>query len=307
MRVSRTASNPIRMRTTFLLVLMLIVPYCWSLISIATTTVSYKNKELVVIPSRVEFKNVFLQYPQTLARRLFSSVPYREWALRNVSFTLESSELLILTGASSSGKSTILKLISGKAIPTQGSVNVACADCSPPIVCALPVYLDRKPPVENMRTVQTCLVNTCSMNTTLDASVTALIAEDLMQRVGLANCNEKTPSQLSPSEQYRLELVKASLESMLPGTKTKCSSCDVDDAIVQLPAPIILLDEWLDKETSSVVQKVQVALEALLELGAVICSVTHKPERWNTEKSNSSIRHMTMCRGEILSFQQQRE
>jgi ABC-type polysaccharide/polyol phosphate transport system ATPase subunit len=132
--------------------------------------------------------------------------------------------------------------------------------------------------------------------------MTALLTKDLMRRVGLIadKYNEKTPSQLSPSEQYRLQLVKASLESMLQGRL----SFSEDKIVVELPAPVLLLDEWLDKETSSIVQKVRGALEALVELGAVVCSVTHKPERWQNSNTAVSTSHMTLCRGEILLFTQ---
>ena len=152
------------------------------------------------------------------------------------------------------------------------------------------------------------------------------VAFDLMQRVGLmghvGNGITTTPAQLSPSEQYRLELVKASLESMqLRGSCVDRSNVngnttgDTTTALDLLPAPILLLDEWLDRETSVVVRAVQDAIECLChETGAVVISVTHAPERWQTISASASAggnRHryrssMTLCRGEILSFRQHR-
>ena len=55
----------------------------------------------------------------------------------------------------------------------------------------------------------------------------------------------------------------------------------VNNVVVAVPAPLLLLDEWLDKETSGVIQSVQDALVRLVDAtGAVVISITHKPERW---------------------------
>ena len=62
------------------------------------------------------------EYLLNLARGRLS---YEEfWALRNVSFRLESGESLGLVGTNGSGKSTLLKLIAGIMRPTCGTVRV---------------------------------------------------------------------------------------------------------------------------------------------------------------------------------------
>ena len=45
-------------------------------------------------------------------------------ALKDVSFTIESGELVVLTGASGAGKTSLLKLIAAIERPTQGSVII---------------------------------------------------------------------------------------------------------------------------------------------------------------------------------------
>ena len=99
-----------------------------------------------------------------------------------------------------------------------------------------------------------------------------------------------TASELSPSQVYRCRLGEAYLESSM-GDYSTC--------------PILLLDEWLDKETSTVVQKVQPSLEALAHRGAIVVSVTHKPHLYNlsTTANNEKhlIRQVTLSRGRILS------
>ena len=55
----------------------------------------------------------------------FQSVSFDEfWALRNISFSVDKGESCALIGANGSGKSTMLKIISGILTPTKGSVEV---------------------------------------------------------------------------------------------------------------------------------------------------------------------------------------
>ncbi|KAG1777293.1 P-loop containing nucleoside triphosphate hydrolase protein [Suillus placidus] len=61
----------------------------------------------------VEFRNVSFQYPDE-----------ERYALRNVSFKIEASQLCVIVGGNGSGKSTILKLISRIYDPTEGSIFI---------------------------------------------------------------------------------------------------------------------------------------------------------------------------------------
>ncbi|CAK7039536.1 ABC transporter ATP-binding protein [uncultured Phascolarctobacterium sp.] len=55
----------------------------------------------------------------------FQSVNFDEfWALRNITFSVDKGESCALIGANGSGKSTMLKIISGILAPTKGSVEV---------------------------------------------------------------------------------------------------------------------------------------------------------------------------------------
>jgi ABC-type glutathione transport system ATPase component len=69
-----------------------------------------KARSVQYVPCTLLLDQVTVSYPDNPWRRLTSSVPYREWAL-NVSLAVQSSDLLLMTGDSSSGKSTLLQLI----------------------------------------------------------------------------------------------------------------------------------------------------------------------------------------------------
>lgn len=55
----------------------------------------------------------------------FQSISFDEfWALKNISFTIQKGESVALIGSNGSGKSTMLKIISGILIPTTGKIRV---------------------------------------------------------------------------------------------------------------------------------------------------------------------------------------
>ena len=75
------------------------------------------------VPCNIELENVSLSYPVSLWRKLTSSVPRREYAIKDITLTVKSGELTFLVGSSSCGKSTLLKLIQGTEKPTTSNNN----------------------------------------------------------------------------------------------------------------------------------------------------------------------------------------
>jgi ABC-type multidrug transport system fused ATPase/permease subunit len=218
---------------------------------------------LQLSPSRIRFEDVSQAYEDTLLRKLFSSVPRREFALNAVSFDLEAGTFLVILGASSSGKSTILRLLQGTEQPVSGSIYVEST--------SRPIYLDRKPYFDDRRTIETFLLERFEAKE-IGVAICALLELD----------EKKTTSDLTASESYKFALVEACMASM--AEKYPC-------------APILLLDEWMDMETSTVVHKVEKAILQLTQhIGAIILCVSHRPNLFR-----HSHESMTMCRGEILS------
>jgi ABC-type ATPase involved in cell division len=239
-------------------------------------------------PSGIYLEKVSQAYPDTLWRRLTSSVPRRELAINDLTVAIES-EFQLLLGASSSGKSTVLRLILGET-PLKGRVRV-CAIDDPSITPPRPILLEERPPYDNSRSVQTILTET--MNQLLirkdlsDLEIGNSFLRDLVEIFELPL--QERPSNLSPSENYRIRLAEACLQSSLHSMK-------VDTISGPLPAPILLLDEWMDKEASMTVQKVQVSLDRLAKRGAVVVCVTHKPHLFQKGTKPPII----LSRGSIL-------
>ncbi|GAX23743.1 hypothetical protein FisN_12Hh321 [Fistulifera solaris] len=252
-------------------------------------------------PSPVEIENFTLSFPLTWQRRFLSSVPYREKALDNINVSLR--DFCFIRGSSSSGKSTLLKAIwnqTQQSTTTGGTVTgtvtlVATPDCEP----AIPIYLDQKPPYEARLRIKEVLDQQWSGNEdildkTTREEITSLFADYLgLQRGQNDDWLHKKPSQFSPSETYRFTLLLACLQS-------SCSS-DIrrtEDDKVLLPAPIFLLDEWMDTETSTVIQAVQQGLWTLVQAtGALVATVSHKPERWRRDQISQTI---TLNAGKIM-------
>ena len=222
------------------------------------------------VPSRISFHHVSQSYPDTLLRKLLSSTPRRDLALNNISFCFESNSFHVIVGASSSGKSTILRLLNGMETPISGHVKVEST--------SIPIYLEGKPAYHH------------NSRQAIDG-ILRQHYNDKSIRIGLEIANilslnvTKRPIDLSSSELYKFGLLDACLKSVI--------SEEGEDVC----GPILLLDEWLDRETSSVTHKVEEAIVALtMQIGAIVLYVTHKPNMLK-----GSHKCITMCRGEILS------
>jgi ABC-type lipoprotein export system ATPase subunit len=202
---------------------------------------------------RISVRDLSKQFPTNVWRRLTSSVPVRDYAVKSVSLEADS-ELILLVGASSSGKSTILKCI------LEGSSSIELSDSN-----VQPIYLDRKP--HNFRQS-----NYQAIGDILNKDDTVKYWSEVLHLDLSLRCSD-----LSPSQEYQYALVQAC-----------CAS--------SMTTPLLLLDEWMDQETSLVVQRVEQSILRLTEQGAVVFCVTHKPDLFA-----KLHRRITICRGEVLS------
>jgi energy-coupling factor transporter ATP-binding protein EcfA2 len=333
---------------SFLVLALFLVNISQALALVATTgtgTGTGTPARMEIWPVTVTLQQVSHAYDISLARRLFSSEPRREYALQNISCSF-CRKLVMLTGDSSSGKSTLLRLIAGSSsntatsnpgvsgkATTAGSIYIGCHHpdssistttsdpfCRPPT----PIYLDQRPvfSTSNRHTVYQLLHDEILKKENVHSPIVPhqylvnVLMETLTKVFEAQTWMDKFPNQLSTSEIYKLRLMVASVEGMLGKNKQQkyddddkrnLLDYDDDDAVV-LPAPILLLDEWMDKETSSVIQSVQDGLVRLVDMtGAVVISITHKPERWRltatTTATNGALltAQMTLRQGKLIT------
>jgi energy-coupling factor transporter ATP-binding protein EcfA2 len=288
------------------------------------------NSTIQWCPSAIQVDDISKVYPDTLWRRLTSSVPRRQFALRNVScaffedlvilqnrcsssgahklhtecYSIPRS-LVLLVGSSSSGKSTLLSMIQGQDLPTDGFVRrwthwpttspkMPAAIVARPVLLEGGIVLDR--PQSTIQSELRTVIRTIRVeHGTSETSWT--LFEDALLRECSINFDlslEQQLQSLTPSEKYRLSLAQATIKSSLSNA---CPPNFMDGNWL-LPGPILLLDEWMDKETSQVAARVVPTLQAIVHAcGGIVISASHKP---NLYEQATNLTRITLSSGKIL-------
>jgi cell division transport system ATP-binding protein len=135
-------------------------------------------------------------------------------ALKEVSFTIESGELVFLTGRSGAGKSTVLKLIPAIERPSSGSVLVNGQNVASLKRAAIPylrrniglVFQDQKLLYDRSVYDNVMLPLAFSDHSPKEAARRARAALD---KVGLLERERANPIQLSGGEQQRVAIARA--------------------------------------------------------------------------------------------------
>jgi cell division transport system ATP-binding protein len=150
----------------------------------------------------IRFANVFKEYPRS------------GLAVSDVSFVVGRGEFVFLTGASGSGKSTILKLMYLDEIPTRGAVWIGSTK-SPGIKRSAIPQLRRKLGVVfqdfrllDDRTVEQNVAFALEVVDTPRDKIGTKVSR-LLTRVGLASKATNYPRELSGGEQQRVAIARA--------------------------------------------------------------------------------------------------
>jgi len=180
-------------------------------------------------------------------------------ALKGVSFTLNTGEFAFMVGPSGSGKSSIIKLLTGEIAPTDGQVVVNGYDMEKISMRKLP-FLRRTIGVifQDFRLIEKKSV---FENVAFAMRVVGASNKEIRQRVpyvlelvGLENKTNATPDELSGGEQQRVAIARA---------------------LVNNPS-LIIADEPTGNLDPARSLEILLLLQKINELGTTVLIVTHE-------------------------------
>jgi len=128
-------------------------------------------------------------------------------ALDNINLEIAAGEFVAFVGISGCGKTTLLKIVGGLTMPTQGDVIYKGERVTGPIKDLGIVF--QKPVLLEWRTVLTNVTLQTSMRDLGSAAEQRRLAEELLDRVGLAGYGDRYPWELSGGQQQRVSLCRA--------------------------------------------------------------------------------------------------
>jgi len=149
----------------------------------------------------IEFKDVV---------KIFGKGEGKQVAVDHVSFTIENGEFVVILGQSGAGKSTVLNMLGGMDVPTEGKVIVDGKEISS--------YNDRQLSEYRAETIGfifqfynllpglTAYENVALVK---DIKRSALSPDEMLERVGLADQKNKFPTQMSGGQQQRVSIARA--------------------------------------------------------------------------------------------------
>ncbi len=149
----------------------------------------------------VEFENVV---------KIYGKGEGKQVAVDHVSFTIEKGEFVVILGQSGAGKSTVLNMLGGMDVPTEGKVIVDGKDISSYSDKQLSEY--RADTIGFIFQFYNLLPGlTAYENVALvkDIKKSALSADEMLERVGLADQKNKFPTQMSGGQQQRVSIGRA--------------------------------------------------------------------------------------------------
>jgi NitT/TauT family transport system ATP-binding protein len=128
-------------------------------------------------------------------------------ALDDVNLEIAAGEFVAFVGISGCGKTTLLKIVGGLTSPTQGEIIYKGDHVTGPIKDLGIVF--QKPVLLEWRTVLRNITLQTSMRDLGSRAEQRRLAEDLLDRVGLAGHGDRYPWELSGGQQQRVSLCRA--------------------------------------------------------------------------------------------------
>ena len=198
-------------------------------------------------------------------------------ALSDVSLNIEKGEFVVILGQSGAGKSTVLNMLGGMDIPTEGKVIVDGKEISSYNDKQLSEY--RADTIGFIFQFYNLLPGlTAYENVALvkDIKRSALSPDEMLERVGLADQKNKFPTQMSGGQQQRVSIARALAK---------------DPKIILGDEPTGALDSETGKLVIDLLQKLST------EHGNTVILVTH-----NADIAKCANRIIHMRNGKIKSI-----
>jgi cell division transport system ATP-binding protein len=187
--------------------------------------------------------------------------PTGVFALCDISFSIDKGEFVFLVGPTGSGKTTIFRLLTREALPTEGDVIVDDWD-----VARLPnnkiAHLRKKIGVV-FQDLKLLMDRTIFENIILPLEVSGIdpiiavkIAEEMMEKVGILDHRDKFPIQLSGGELQRAAIARA----------------------LTLDPDILLADEPTGNLDSATAMEIVKLLSEINKKGTTVIMATHNED-----------------------------
>lgn len=196
----------------------------------------------------------------------------RTTALAGISFVVRQGEYLVITGESGAGKSTMLTILGGLQVPTEGAVRIGGADLSALSADGLADF--RRETIGFVfQAYHLFPYLTARENVIVPMSPGRVSprekverADALLATVGLAGKEDRLPSQLSGGESQRVAIARA---------------------LVHDP-PVLLADEPTGNLDSATGEQILNLFSSLHTRGKTVLMVTHNPA--NLARATRSLR-----------------
>ncbi len=142
-------------------------------------------------------------------------------ALRDISFSVEEGQFFTLVGPSGCGKSTLLRCIAGLEMAEQGEIRID-RQVVYSGVTGVHVSTDRRPIGmvfqsyaiwPHMSVIENAVFGLRFGRDKVDKHKSHELAEEMLERFGLASMSSRSPSELSGGQQQRLALARALLSN----------------------------------------------------------------------------------------------
>ncbi|WP_316789175.1 heme ABC transporter ATP-binding protein [Pedobacter frigoris] len=181
--------------------------------------------------------------------------------IRDVSFTLRPSELLVILGANGAGKSTLFRMLSGEKKPTKGTVTLSGKDLSTYTLAELAIKRSvlNQQNVLNMafNVVEIVMMGRYPHYKNNPSNKDQEVITQVMELCGISAFADRSYLSLSGGEQQRVQMARVLAQIW-----------DVPNALLLMDEPVASLDLQYQQQTLAIAKM-------LTKRGFMVISILH--------------------------------